>query len=150
MGYTQFGPTRPGTSLEPRHSNGKSPLDTVRVPGCPRHSSGLLGKHCQAGQQTSPGRTVSTSIPQPVLTCSRNFPRDMDVDFLIHWGNKTLSHKEVDGSLLDVTDRRSLLHTGHSARLLLSGGRSDPEDTAGKPPPWTRRGTLTDSTPYAY
>lgn len=52
---------------------------------------------------TSQGHTVNTAIPQPVLICFHRSRMDRDADMLIHWGNKTLSHMEVEESFLTST-----------------------------------------------
>lgn len=49
---------------------------------------------------TSQGHTWCTAIPQPVLTCFHKSLLDRDVDLLIRWDNKILSHMEVEASFL--------------------------------------------------
>lgn len=52
---------------------------------------------------TSRGHTVSTAIFQSGLMRSHKSPLDRDVDLLMHWGNKTLFHMELEVSVLKYT-----------------------------------------------
>ncbi len=58
----------------------------------------------------SRGHTVSTAIPQPVLTCSHMSLLDRDVDLLIRWDNKILSHTDVGLSFLMYRHRAEYIY----------------------------------------
>lgn len=49
---------------------------------------------------TAQGHMVSTAIHQPVLIYFHRSLLDRDDDLLMHRDNKTLSHKQVEGSFL--------------------------------------------------
>ncbi len=70
---------------------------------------------------TSQGHTVSTAIPQPVLTCFHRSLLDREVDLLIRWDNKILSHMEMEGSFLMYR----LQHRIHLCSQLLNASTSD-------------------------